>query len=242
MPLTQKSFTKGSEFPALSKGTLRLYSMRFCPYAQRTRLVLEHKGIPYETVNVDLKNKPDWFLERNPLGLVPTLEQDDKIVCESLVTCDYLDEVYPNNRLTPADPYRKARDAMLIDFFGNKFTPNYYKILRSDGKDNEAKEELTKTLQRLDNELKARGAYFGGEKVALIDLNIWPWFERLILLENMAPELQPSESNHTAVFAWIKAMLQQPAVKATGFDAQTHSAFLKSYLNNKPNYDIGLEP
>ena len=69
---------------------------------------------------MDLKEKPEWFLERNPLGLVPTLEQDDKIVCESLITCDYLDDVYPNNPLTPTNPYRKARDAMLVDFFGNK--------------------------------------------------------------------------------------------------------------------------
>jgi glutathione S-transferase len=69
---------------------------------------------------VDLKNKPDWFLERNPLGAVPVLEQDDKIVYESLITCDYLDAVYPSNRLTPTDPYRKARDAMLTDYYGSK--------------------------------------------------------------------------------------------------------------------------
>ena len=59
-------------------------------------------------------------MERNPLGLVPVLEQDDKILYESLVTCDYLEDVYPNNRLTPTDSYRKARDAMLVDFYGNK--------------------------------------------------------------------------------------------------------------------------
>jgi hypothetical protein len=35
-----------SEFPPLSKGKLRLYSMVFCPYALRARLVLAAKNIP----------------------------------------------------------------------------------------------------------------------------------------------------------------------------------------------------
>ena len=54
------------------------------------------------------------------MGMVPVLEQDDKLLYESLVVCDYLEDVYPNNRLTPTDPYRKAQDAMLVDFYGNK--------------------------------------------------------------------------------------------------------------------------
>jgi hypothetical protein len=35
----------GSTNPPLSKGKLRLYSMRFCPYAQRVHLVLDAKKI-----------------------------------------------------------------------------------------------------------------------------------------------------------------------------------------------------
>ena len=71
----------------------------------------------HEVINIDLKNKPDWFLEKNPLGKVPTLEQDQRIVFDSLICCDYLDEVYPENRLTPSDPYRQAQDKMLLEMF-----------------------------------------------------------------------------------------------------------------------------
>ena len=71
----------------------------------------------YETVNVHLKRKPSWLLERNPKGRVPVLEHPDgRIVFESIVVCQYLDEIYPNDRLTPIDPYRKARDRLLVDY------------------------------------------------------------------------------------------------------------------------------
>eukprot|EP00916_Digyalum_oweni_P011515 GHVL01019164.1.p1 GENE.GHVL01019164.1~~GHVL01019164.1.p1 ORF type:complete len:217 (-),score=13.71 GHVL01019164.1:1240-1890(-) len=215
--------------------------MRFCPFAQRTRLVLAQKRIPHETVNVDLKEKPEWFLERNPLGMVPTLEQDDKVVYESLITCDYLDDVYPQNRLTPADPYRKAQDAMLVDYYGSKCIPNYYKVMRTEGKDEEAKETLTKALQKLDEEVSKRGKFFGGEQVAMIDFMLWPWFERIGLLKSAAPDLLPSATKFPKLFAWTQAMLQEPAVKATLFDLDTHMIFVQSSKDGKPNYDIGLE-
>lgn len=74
----------------------------------------------YETININLKEKPEWFLERNPKGAVPVLEKDGKIIYESVIVCEYLDDIYPQNRLTPPDPYRKARDAILLDYYGNK--------------------------------------------------------------------------------------------------------------------------
>ena len=45
--MSLKHLKVGSEMPPLTKGTLRLYSMVFCPYAQRARLVLAAKNIPY---------------------------------------------------------------------------------------------------------------------------------------------------------------------------------------------------
>jgi len=204
--------------------------------------VLAHKNIPHETINVDLKEKPEWFLERNPLGLVPTLEQDDKIVYESLITCEYLDDTYPQQRLLPTDPFTKAQDAMLVDFYGSKCTANMYKVMRSEGKDEEGKEGLVKGLTRLEAELGKRGTFFGGDKVAMIDFSIWPWFERLPLLSKTAPDTVPSASNFPKLFAWTQAMLEEPAVKATCFDLDTHLKFLLSSKAGKPNYDLGLDP
>lgn len=57
----------GSVLPPFS-GKLRIYSMRFCPYAQRTILVLNAKKIDYEVININLTEKPEWFTSKSPNG------------------------------------------------------------------------------------------------------------------------------------------------------------------------------
>jgi glutathione S-transferase len=55
---------------------------------------------------------------KNPLTKVPILELDDKIVFESLITADYLDELYPGSRLlNNSDPFKKAQDRIFIELF-----------------------------------------------------------------------------------------------------------------------------
>ena len=50
--------------------------------------MLAAKGIEYECVNINLKDKPEWYFEMNPLGKVPTIEMPDgKIIYESAICC-----------------------------------------------------------------------------------------------------------------------------------------------------------
>ncbi|XP_074015019.1 glutathione S-transferase omega-1-like isoform X2 [Numenius arquata] len=145
-----RSLGKGSAAPGpVSEGVIRLYSMRFCPFAQRTRLVLRAKGISHEVININLKNKPDWFFEKNPFGLVPVLETSKgQLIYESPITCEYLDEAFPGKKLMPSDPYERAFQKMLLEHFS--------KILS-----------------------KRNTVFYGGDSVSMFDYMIWPWFERL---------------------------------------------------------------
>lgn len=69
-------------------------------------------------VNINLVTKPEWYFARNPLGKVPCLEMNGKIVYESLITADYLDEVYPGpSPLNNPDPYLKAQDRIYVELF-----------------------------------------------------------------------------------------------------------------------------
>ncbi|XP_064608931.1 glutathione S-transferase omega-1-like isoform X2 [Liolophura sinensis] len=236
---TEKSFTKDSPFPPLEDGKLRLYSMRFCPFAQRTRLVLAHKNIPFETVNINLKSKPNWFLEKNPSGTVPTIEKNGQIVYESAICNDFLDETYTGNALIPSDPYRKARDRILLEQFG-KVVGGFYQTLRSQGKDDAVKQTFESNLDLFEKELGKRGAFFGGDSVSILDFLMWPFFERWCLLEIFC-NYKPSPDRFPKLHAWIARMFEQPAVKATMFPPNVHEIYIKSYISGEvPDYDYGL--
>ena len=53
--------------------------------------MLKAKGIEYDCVNINLKGRPDWFYELNPLGKVPVIEMPDgKVLYESAICCGEL--------------------------------------------------------------------------------------------------------------------------------------------------------
>jgi len=55
----------------------RLISHKLCPYVQRAVIALTEKGVAFERIDVDLANKPDWFLRLSPLGKTPVLQVGD---------------------------------------------------------------------------------------------------------------------------------------------------------------------
>ena len=65
------------------------------------RWMLEEIGAPYETVLVDWQDKPDALLAANPLGKVPTIVHEGRVVSESAAICAYLAEAFPAAGLAP---------------------------------------------------------------------------------------------------------------------------------------------
>ena len=55
------------------RAALKLISHKLCPYVQRAVIALTEKGVAFERIDIDLANKPDWFLKISPLGKVPVL-------------------------------------------------------------------------------------------------------------------------------------------------------------------------
>jgi len=79
-----------------------LYDAARCPYCARARIVLAEKGLGYETVEIDLSDRPGWIYAKNPSGKVPVLEEDGGFVLpESLVIMEYLEERFPEPPLWP---------------------------------------------------------------------------------------------------------------------------------------------
>ncbi len=185
---------QGSEQPTPPNDSqLRLYSMRFCPYAHRAHLVLNCKNIPHHVFNVDMSEKPDWYIQNvNPGGKVPTLqlvnEKNEPFLFESLTICEYLDEKFPEIKLYPTDPLEKAHTKLWIDRFGS-ISGSFYRIVFekiSDDVKEKLLGDLITGLNAYEEELLKRGTkYFGGDNPNIFDYGIWPWFERFGVLSSV---------------------------------------------------------
>lgn len=184
---------QGTEQPtAPNDNQLRLYSMRFCPFAHRAHLVLNVKNIPYHVFYIDLSAKPEWYGKVNPNGKVPALqlvnEKNDPFLVESMVICEYLDEKYPDVKLYPIDPLAKAETKLWIDRFGS-IAGAFYRLVYEKNNDDVNEKllgDLVAGLKAYEEELLKRGTkYFGGEQPNILDYAIWPWFERLGTLSSV---------------------------------------------------------
>ena len=76
-------------------------------------LALYEKGLEFTRRQLNpakFEHHEDWFKKINPNGQVPALDHDGKIITESTVICEYLEDVFPkDNPLRPADPYLAAQ-------------------------------------------------------------------------------------------------------------------------------------
>src|SRR5881227_3056949 len=100
--------------------SLKLISHKLCPYVQRAVIALNEKGVPFERVDIDLANKPDWFLKLSPLGKVPVLvvtsEKGEVALFESNVICEYIEETQGGRKLHPTDPLQRAQHRAWMEF------------------------------------------------------------------------------------------------------------------------------
>ena len=104
---------------------LALYHFDRSTAAQKVRLALAEKGLAWESRYVDpglskREQHAPAYLALNPRGVVPTLVHDGKVVRESQVILEYLEDVFPTPALRPPDPLARAAMRLwtkLIDEF-----------------------------------------------------------------------------------------------------------------------------
>jgi glutathione S-transferase len=182
---------------------ITLYDADRCPYCARVRIALAEKGIEYETVEVDLDDRPAWIYEKNPLGRVPVLEEDTFVLAESAVIDEYLDDRYPEPPLWPADPAERALGRMLVFRFDELSRP-YYALRR--GEDGAA-DRLDVALGELDALLEGR-PFLSGREFGLADIAYVPWILRA------RDRLDVDLGRFSALADWLARLEVRPSIAA----------------------------
>jgi glutathione S-transferase len=88
-------------------------------YSFKARFCLAEKGLEWRGHRIDLlafHNLRRDYLKLNPNGVVPTLVHDGTPIFESSVINEYLDEVFPDPPLKPADAKARARMRALVKY------------------------------------------------------------------------------------------------------------------------------
>ena len=163
---------------------LTLVSHALCPYVQRATIVLMEKGIEFERREIDLANKPSWFLEISPLGKTPVLLVDGEAIFESAVICEFLDET-EGARLHPEAPLLRARHRAWMEF-GSSLLNTIAAFYNA--ADDTVLDARTKDIRHRFEQLEAtlgEGPYFAGARFSIVDAVFGPVFRYFDAFETL---------------------------------------------------------
>ena len=190
---------------------LVLVSHALCPYVQRAVIALHEKGLPFERIDIDLENKPDWFLELSPTGRTPVLRVGDAVLFESAAIVEYLEDTSPNP-LHPSDPIQRARarawmeqgSAMLGDIWS-------LEIATDDGAYEAACAAIRTRIGAVESAL-GDGPWFFGARFSTVDAVFAPAFRYFdafdIRVATHLFDVAPKAAG------WRRALAARPSVRA----------------------------
>jgi glutathione S-transferase len=177
-------------------------------------IALRAKNVEFDVTYVDLRNKPDWFLEISPHGKVPVLQVDGEVLFESNAIAEYLDDVVAP-QLHPEDPIKRARNRAWTDFvptFAGGLSGIYYAKSEegSEKREKTARARLEKLEEALANERGNDGPYFNGPELSLVDAAYAPFLQRFLIVERW---LETGLLNdYPLVRAWADALMESDIV------------------------------
>jgi glutathione S-transferase/RNA polymerase-associated protein len=209
---------------------LLLFDHPLSPYAQKCKIALREKGVPFEArlpagVGAGAGLEPA-FLEASPRGEVPALVDGEVRVFDSTIILDYVEERWPAPPLLPDAPPERARSRMIEEAMDTHYEPINWGLgeIHFFGR---AKGELGALLTRraagqaaawrrwLEGRLGDR-PWFDGERFGRADLSVVPY-----LNGSRGFGLEPEPGSRLA--AWLARANERPAVAATAAEA---AAFL----------------
>ena len=217
-------------------GSLRLISHKLCPYVQRAVIALTEKGVAFERVDVDLANKPDWFLKISPLGRTPVLQVGGTAIFESAVILEYLEETEPKP-LHPADPLRRAEHRGWIEFGSAVLNDIAGFYSAPDETAFKAKAtQLEVRFVRLESRIVA-SPWFDGEEFSLVDAVFGPVFRYFDVFDEIG-EFGILASKPKLAH-WRASLAARPSVKSAV--STEYPALLRDFLRRRNSWISQLQ-
>jgi len=199
--------------------TVIVYEHPLSPYAQKVKIALDEKSVPYETkmpVAIGSGQPDKEFLKANPRGEVPALIDGEVTLFDSTIILEYIEDKWPEPAMLPKDPALRAKARTIEDVMDTHFEPINWGLgelrwfKRAEG-------ERARTIEAHAS-AQARGIYawltrqldgkdwFGGAKFGWGDLSVVPYL-------NGARGNGVGPDEHSPLGQWLKRANGRPSVQ-----------------------------
>jgi glutathione S-transferase len=220
---------------------LKLYEHPLSPYAQKVKIALYEKGIPFETAIPNfLSGGDEEFAQTNPRLEVPSLIDGATTVFDSTIILEYLEDKWPQPALLPAAPAERARVRMLEELCDTYYEAINWGIAeirvfgRAQGQLAEAMlaragEQISTMQRRLERGLGSR-EFFNGTRFGWGDLAVYPY-----VAGSAANGVPPASGSRLA--AWLERVSSRESVATC---AAAALAALAGFQNLAPIVESGV--
>lgn len=227
----------------MSQSKLFLYDHPASSYAQKVRIALREKGIPFDMKTPEGlgsgKSLPG-LAEANPRMEVPALEDGDFKIFDSKIILGYLEDKYPEHPLLPKDPKARAEAKMIEEMCDTHYEAINWGLSeitwaeRATGElaaklKSQAKAHTDEICAWLTSQLGDK-PYFNGDKFGYADLAVAPYVNRSFVYGLGSPDGSP-------LFQWHERILKIPSVNQTY--EEMHSSTKQMAANFKTLFKAG---
>ncbi len=203
---------------------IRLYRFPLSTNVERVALALAHKGLRVESVVIDPNDRGE-VRRVSGQDLVPVIDDDGKVVYDSMEIVRYLEDRHPEKPLYPRDPARRAEMLIFIDWFNRvwKRPPNDIEAEMGRPEPDRARiarlgQAMTDALDLFEAMLSGRD-YLMGEFSAA-DVAAFPFLKYALLHDDsdrylfhkILVQYQPLGGSHPRLAEWIRRLDRRPRV------------------------------
>ena len=169
---------------------MKLYNHWRSSASYRVRIILHHKGLPWDYVPIALfegEQHSEDFRKTNPMGLVPVLDTGEAVIAQSPAIAEYLEDRHPEPPLLPPDAVGRARVREMVHTIGCDIHPiQNLRILRFLQEEYQQDEDGVvawcqrwisdgfEAFERLAKERSSRTRFSHGDELSLADVWLIP--------------------------------------------------------------------